>query len=168
MNAFLPILGLIGRFAVGAAFVVSGFSKAVGSPADFAAVIDAYAIVPASLTLPMAKAMPWLELVLGTYLLAGLERRRVAAALGVFLLMFEWALGSAKFRGIDLGTCGCFGRVGPQLQPWQAMVLDAVLLALAVAVWMDRTGLYSLDRYFERDAQAPPPPPRAERRRTAA
>jgi uncharacterized membrane protein YphA (DoxX/SURF4 family) len=156
-----------GRLLLGAAFLASGFTKAVGSPQDFAFVIESYRLLPASLALPLARVLPWAELLLGAFVLTGYWLRRSALALTGLLLMFLWALLTAQARGLELGDCGCFGRLGPKLDLWQTTLLDLALLGLALAVWRGPSGRWTLDAWVEAAPEPPAErrPGRAERRR---
>ena len=134
---------------IGATFIVSGYVKATAPPQEFAMVIELYDLVPTSWALAMAHTFPWAELFLGAFLITGYYRRQSAAAAGGFLVMFIGALVAAQARGIDLAGCGCFGKIGPELKLWQSTLLDVVLAGLALAVWKDRAGAWTLDRWIE-------------------
>jgi len=155
-DALWSWLGLAGRVMVGLAFLVSGYSKAVSAPQEFAAVIESYQIVPLDWTVPMATAMPWFELFLGAFVLTGYFRRKSAIGIGAMLVAFIWALVTAQARGIDLGSCGCFGRF-LTLKPWQATLLDVTLSFLTFSIWKDTIGKFSLDGWIE-GTPVPPAP----------
>jgi len=138
-----------GRFLVGAVFILSGFSKAVSPPQEFAAAIEAYQVMPPELIPAAARALPWAELVLGAFLLAGYWRRISALGLATLLFAFLWALVTAQIRGLEIGECGCYGRFGPKLKPWQATLSDLAFLALALSAWRERSGPWTLDRWID-------------------
>jgi uncharacterized membrane protein YphA (DoxX/SURF4 family) len=134
------------RLAVGAIFVLAGALKLL-NPGTFTATLLAYDIVPVWLLRPLALTLPWLEALLGGYLLVGLFARPAAwAAIGL-LAVFSVAIGQALARGLSLEDCGCFGDLtqrAPQLTLLLGgtsagagdIVRDGVyaLLALAVAL----------------------------------
>ena len=70
-------------------------------------IIANYAILPDFLVTLPALVLPWLELVAGLCLAAGLWTRSSALLLSLLLLVFIVALGFNALRGIDL-SCGCF------------------------------------------------------------
>ena len=74
-----PNATLLSRLMLGVVFLISGVSK-VGDPGAFAANISAYKIVPEGIVQPMALGVPWLETMLGLYLLIGLFLRWSALA----------------------------------------------------------------------------------------
>jgi uncharacterized membrane protein YphA (DoxX/SURF4 family) len=150
-------LGLLGRVVVGLAFLVSGYSKAVAPPQEFAAVIETYQIVPGAWSVPMATVLPWIELFLGAFVLTGYYRRKSAVGVGAMLCAFVWALVTAQLRGIELDSCGCFGRL-IEFKPWQATLLDVTMSGLCFAVWKDSRGPFSLDGWIEGS-----PPSRAKK-----
>jgi uncharacterized membrane protein YphA (DoxX/SURF4 family) len=144
-------LGALGRVALGAAFMTSGYSKLVAPVQEFQAVLESYQLLPRDMTLPFATVMPWLELFLGAFVLLGYWRRKSAVGLGALLSMFVLALLTAQARGLDLGSCGCFGRFF-SVEPWKMTLIDVTLSWLAFCVWKDRLGPISLDRWIGDDA----------------
>jgi hypothetical protein len=104
-------------------------------------------VLPVAAIRPLALTLPWIELLIGGYLLAGLFTRAAAWAAIALLAVFSAAIAQALLRGLSLENCGCFGEL-TQSFPQLAFVLggasvgpgdivrDAVyaLLALVVAV----------------------------------
>ena len=153
MNATIKAnLGIVARVLVGLAFIISGFHKAVAPPQDFAAVMEAYYILPESWLMPFATLMPWAQLLFGVFLAAGYLTRLSAAAITGMLAVFFGALLSTRIRGVPLDHCGCFGNV--ILTPTQAMGIDAVLLALAVCAYRYGRGRLSLDIWIDAGTDA--------------
>jgi uncharacterized membrane protein YphA (DoxX/SURF4 family) len=120
------------RFVIGGVLLYAGFSKAIGPQAEFAAAIEAYKLVPNTLLNPLAMIVPWIELAIGTYLVAGFAVRASAAAAAGLFSVFLFALISTLVRGIDLGSCGCFGAV--LLSPKQTIGIDIILLLSSITV----------------------------------
>jgi uncharacterized membrane protein YphA (DoxX/SURF4 family) len=79
----------------------------------------------------VARALPWLELVLGVLLLAGLQLRLTAVATATLLAGFYAAMIYAYSAGSGI-DCGCFG-VGEAVSA-RTLVRDGALLAAAVAL----------------------------------
>lgn len=146
--------GVAGRWIVGSVFFFSGLSKAAAPAQEFAAVLEGYYLLPDGMIPFMSRAFPWAELLLGAYLLAGLCTRACSIALGAMLLCFEGALGIALSKGVPLDNCGCFGQ-SLHLKPWQAMTLDALLLALCWLAYRGGNGAWSLDRWVESAGRGP-------------
>ncbi len=109
-----PRLTLLVRLILGVTFVLAALPK-IGDPPSLAKAIWAYQLVPALALNPMALVLPWLELLCGLALLAGVWVRAAALWVGALLLAFSLALAVnlAQHRPID---CGCFGTAGPRTE----------------------------------------------------
>ncbi len=98
---------------LGAVFVYASLDK-IAKPLDFARILYHYQVIGPSATIPplvpnlVAVMLPWVELVAGLLLIVGVLRREAAAVVGVMLILFLTAVGSALYRGIDIENCGCF------------------------------------------------------------
>jgi putative oxidoreductase len=144
----LSAAGLAARLILGAVFLFAGAQKAAGPVEEFAVIISGYGLLPPGMTMGAAAVIPWLEVFLGLSLMAGYFTREAAAALGALSASFILALLSVKLRGYELPNCGCFGG-GIHLTMWQAMALDAALLACAAAAFKAGSARLSLDRWAE-------------------
>ena len=141
-----PVLRLI----PGAVLAVSGYLKAVRPASEFAATLESYWIVPAVLVFPLARVVPWVELLVGLSLLVGFMTRLSAfLAMGLFAT-FVAVLAQSVFRKLPMADCGCFGQVGPHLQPIQALSFDAGLLVLCFLVFLDTERMFAVDKWIER------------------
>jgi uncharacterized membrane protein YphA (DoxX/SURF4 family) len=171
--AFLrgPYPTLVSRLVVGGVFLLTGILKAL-DVASFDRSIRAYQMVPGALVPIMANGLPWLEIVVGAYVLAGLYRRWSALASGALLIIFMIAMGQALARGLTL-QCGCFGTAltGAALRDEVSIgsiLRDGVWLLMAAHLYFV-PGIWTADGYLARrgtlslaDAPAPDPaaPPR--------
>jgi len=122
-----PVL-LALRLFLGAIFLYAAYTKLRDPWMMFAMSIDAYQILPEWAVLMLGRTLPWLELLLGLLLAAGLRLRYTAVSatvlLGAFFASMLWAF--AKGMAID---CGCFGpgdTIGPR-----TLARDGVLLAMS-------------------------------------
>jgi uncharacterized membrane protein YphA (DoxX/SURF4 family) len=82
----------------------------------------------------VAGVLPWLEIVIGLLLLAGIATRAVAVVSAVLLLGFMAGVAQARARGLSI-DCGCFGG-GGAVDPGQTtygreLLRDAGFLLLA-------------------------------------
>lgn len=139
---------LAARLLLGGLFMVAGYSKASFPPEAFAASLEAYQLFPEPLLMPIAMVLPWVELLLGAFLVCGYFTRPAAAGLGALLGGFLLSLLSVIVRGLQLDSCGCYGAWGPQLTPHQAFAFDCVLAGLAVMLYLRRDDALSLDRWI--------------------
>jgi uncharacterized membrane protein YphA (DoxX/SURF4 family) len=145
---------VIFRIVVGGIFVFSGFTKLMFPPEEFAELIRGYQIAPQSLIHPLAILLPWVELLSGAFFLMGLFTRVAAFLVAVQLAVFMAILSSVLARGINLEDCGCFAAIGFKETPLQALIRDAVLLALVVLFIRSKKTAFSLDSSFQETSQA--------------
>ncbi len=139
-----PALALILRLYLAGVFIYASLHK-INFPAEFADNIAGYLIVPYWMINPLAVFMPWLELVSGLFLLAGVRVRAASVVIGAMLVMFTLAVTVAMIQDTPIG-CGCFQSVGEAIS-WWTVLRDLVWLAMAAHVFLyDR--LVHLDRLF--------------------
>src|SRR5881409_934674 len=94
------------RLALGAIFVYAAWPK-IYDPPSFAHLIWNYQILPSVLINPMAIVLPWVEIICGLALIAGMYRRGAALLIGCMLAVFTVALVVDILRDIPV-NCGCF------------------------------------------------------------
>lgn len=94
------------RLAMAALFIVASIAKIV-HPAAFANTLNHYQLLPATLIPWMALIQPWLELVVGVLLIAGLWLPGAVGLLNLLLFMFTGAILINTLRGLNI-DCGCF------------------------------------------------------------
>lgn len=94
------------RLILAGVFIYSGYVK-IQEPLQFAVAISDYKLVPENLIFPMAKYLPWFEIILGAAILIGWKIRYFSAAAAALLLVFIAVLGITIARGIE-ANCGCF------------------------------------------------------------
>jgi uncharacterized membrane protein YphA (DoxX/SURF4 family) len=140
----LTLAVLIARVAVGIVFIWAGASK-IGHADVFAAQITAFRIVPHALIAPLALLLPFFEVLLGGYLVAGLYTRVSAVVAAVQLAIFATAIGSAVARGLSL-SCGCFGPGDKTVTSWPEVGRDVLFALVAAFVAWRAPGMLALDR----------------------
>lgn len=94
------------RLALGLIFVLASVDKLL-HPEAFAKIIFNYQILPDSFINITAIILPWLELLLGGLLLAGLWLPGAVLLTNLLLVMFWGTLIFNIARGLDV-QCGCF------------------------------------------------------------
>jgi uncharacterized membrane protein YphA (DoxX/SURF4 family) len=137
-------LVLVLRVAIGGIFIVAGASK-VGHAPLFAAQIAGFRILPEAVVAPLAVMLPFLEILLGGYLIVGFFTRVAAWAAVVLLAVFDLAIASAVVRGLTV-SCGCFGPNDATVTTWSEVARDAIFVALALIVALRPPGTLALDR----------------------
>ena len=133
-----PTVTLAARVVLGLVFIAAALPK-IADPPGFAKAIWAYQLVPAAALNPLALVLPWLELLCGLALVAGVWVRPAVLWVGTLLLTFSLALAInlARHRPVD---CGCFGSAAPKTEAQRltdmrwVLLRDAGLLLLAAQV----------------------------------
>jgi uncharacterized membrane protein YphA (DoxX/SURF4 family) len=97
------------RIVLGGLFVYAGITKALG-PLDFAQNIRNYRLVGQGLSFVAAVILPWLEILAGLALAAGVWKRGAALLVSGLLVFFIVLILVTMVRGIDV-DCGCFGAI---------------------------------------------------------
>jgi putative oxidoreductase len=123
---------LILAWLFGMVFIWTGWLK-VQDPAQFLVNIRSFRILPDPFAAWLALGLPWLEIFAGLAVLTGWLRKGGLLLLNAALVIFGIALISAWVRRLDI-ECGCFGGKHGATSIEEALVRDAVLLA--VGLWL--------------------------------
>ena len=97
---------LLSRFVLGVIFIYASIDKII-DPISFSSTIDNYHISPYSLNNIAALVIPWLELIIGVFLICGIFINGSSFIAILLLLFFIFILTQALLRGINV-DCGCF------------------------------------------------------------
>ena len=99
-------LPLICRITLGIIFIYASYEKIL-DPVGFSKNIHNYHITPIAIENLAALIIPWLELIIGVFLIFGLFLEGTTSIIIALLVFFIMILSQAVFRGIDV-HCGCF------------------------------------------------------------
>ena len=121
---------LAARLLMAGIFIYASIDK-IAHPAAFAKDVYNYQILPDALINLTALVLPWLELLLGLCLLAGIWLPGAVLTVNGLLLVFLAALVFNLARGLDV-NCGCFGAggLGPSMSTGGYLLRDMAFLAL--------------------------------------
>jgi uncharacterized membrane protein YphA (DoxX/SURF4 family) len=97
---------LLARLILGFVFIYASIDKIL-HPGKFAEIIYNYQILPDLLINPTAIVLPWLELILGAFLLVGIWLPGAVFLTNLLLAVFLGAMVFNLARGLDI-HCGCF------------------------------------------------------------
>lgn len=139
-----PFLALLVRFYIGGIFVYASLHK-INLPAEFSDNIASYLLVPYWLVNPMAIFLPWIELVSGVCLMAGIRVRASASIICGLLLIFTIAVIVVLIKKTPI-DCGCFQNVGDTVS-WLTVGRDLIWLIMGLYVYK-YDSLIHLDRLF--------------------
>ena len=108
------------RWTLGGIFIYVGGAKLL-EPEIFAALIEAYGIVPEGLLMPVAIGLSLLEVIAGIGLL--FDIRGSLALITGLLVLFMMVLGYGILMGLDV-DCGCFGPEDPEVEALHGLRLS--------------------------------------------
>ena len=132
------VLLLAGRLVLGGVFVYAAYTKLIQHWSLFAISINSYRILPDWAVELLARGLPWVELLLGLWLLAGVGLRYASGVASGLLLFFFAVMLRAHLKGQGI-DCGCFG-FGEAISG-KTLLRDGLLVLLALGVtlasWFD-------------------------------
>jgi uncharacterized membrane protein YphA (DoxX/SURF4 family) len=144
------------RLLLALVFLLAGASK-VGQPWVFVHTVEQYQLLPEGVARPFALALPWVELLVGFYLLIGLFTRVTAMVASALLLLFICALATQLARGTTAIGCGCFSGLsgtvvgylsgGNTIGAWD-LIRDGLLLLMALAIAATPRPLLAVDAWL--------------------
>jgi uncharacterized membrane protein YphA (DoxX/SURF4 family) len=140
MNAAVFVV----RVLLGGLLLVTGALK-VGHAPDLAAAIAGFRLLPAAAIGPLALALPFFELMLGGYLVAGLFTRVAAIVACAQFVVYAAAIASAVIRHIP-ANCGCFGPNDVAVADWPHVAFDLSLALVCAFVAYGAPGSFAVDR----------------------
>ncbi len=139
------------RIVVGSILLASGFSKVIHPYQNFLYVVQAYQLLPGWAETLAAIVMPWVELMIGLFLVLGLWTIQVLRWALMLFAVFIVVVAQALMRVLPLDHCGCFGS-WIQATPRQIIVFDSfcfLVLMVLLRHWT-KTRRFSLDERFTR------------------
>ena len=112
MNYLLngPVI-LLARLILGGIFIFASLDK-ISNPDAFATAIGNYHVMPFGLENLLALILPWLELLSGIFIIAGIMVDGAAIMIIMMNMVFIIAISQALARGISI-ECGCFSVSSP-------------------------------------------------------
>ena len=124
------------RWTLGLIFIYASFHKIL-SPADFAKIIYGYDLFPGALINLIAVMLPFVELVSGLSLIAGIYPRSAALIINTMLLAFIIALSINIVRGHEF-DCGCFSssEIGYTTSVKLSLLRDVIFFVLGLHVYL--------------------------------
>ena len=144
-------LPLIFRIILGVIFIYASYHKIL-DPVAFSDNIHNFHITPTFVENLVALIIPWMELIVGVFLIIGVFLEGSVSITISMLVFFIIILSQAVFRGIDV-HCGCFkteadvGVTDLRFELIRRIVEDFLLLGMAFVVRMgDKFSLSNKDK----------------------
>jgi uncharacterized membrane protein YphA (DoxX/SURF4 family) len=123
------------RIVLGGLFVYAGIVKVL-APLDFAQNIRNYDLVGQSLSFIAAIVLPWLEILAGAFLIAGIWQRGAALVISGLLAFFIALTIVTMIRGLGV-DCGCFGAIDRKAG-LSVVLEDLAMLYLGLCILFER------------------------------
>jgi uncharacterized membrane protein YphA (DoxX/SURF4 family) len=150
------IAEIVIRIVLGAIFVYAAYIKLKDPWALFAMNIESYKVLPLWGVQLVARGLPWLEMVIGLLLIAGIFRQIATVITSLLLLLFFSLMVRAFVTGQEI-NCGCFGP-GEAIS-WKTLLRDGSMLA--GALFITAMSFMSRGRAASTESAAPEPAFRA-------
>ena len=128
-------LVILCRLVLGGVFIYASLDK-IANPAEFAKAIGNYHVLPFGLENLLALFLPWLELLTGILLIAGIMVDGATILIISMNIIFIFAISQALARGISI-ECGCFSvsTEGGSNIGFQTILRDFVYLIMAFIIF---------------------------------
>jgi uncharacterized membrane protein YphA (DoxX/SURF4 family) len=157
-----PYLLFALRLVVGLILLFSAAGK-LPHQAEFISAVQAHGILPGVLASLYGSVLPWLELIVGVLLVAGLFTRFAAGVTLLMVISFLVANGTAVFHNVRNWdtACGCFRWI--TVRTGDAVIIDIVLIVFTVVLLAHAQRFLSLDRVLRRWYHLDQPEPEPDR-----
>ena len=140
-------LSFLFRLFLGVLFIYASIDKIL-HPAEFAKIVYNFHILPGFLINIFAIILPWLEFLIGVFLILGIALESMAFLATSLLVIFMVALGVNLIRGIDI-NCGCFSTASSSKSNLsKRLIEDIIFLAMSLQVLKCNKGFLTLKNLF--------------------
>lgn len=127
-----PWLAFALRLYMGGLFIYASVYK-INYPAEFAGSIASYELAPYWAVGVMAMVMPWLELISGVLVVAGIRPKAAILVLAAMMALFTVSIVITLLRGVPIG-CGCFHSLEDPIS-WRTFFRDVIWLGMTIHVY---------------------------------
>ncbi len=148
-----PWVGLLFRLITGVVFIWASYDKIL-HPQEFLRIVHNYRILPAALEPLFTLALPWLEFLVGVFLIFGFLTEASALITTGMLVLFVVSIAAALLRHIDI-DCGCFSTTQSVKVGMDLIYRDLALLIPALLILVRPSRFLALDSLLAK-RNAPP------------
>lgn len=140
------------RVLIGFIFAYAGFTKLMSPMENFRGMIASYEVFPYEIVPAIAMALPWIEFILGSFLILGYAPRLSFMASAALALGFLLVLGASNAILEGGGKdCGCFGENSPiRLTVHQVFFMDLTIFFLSLKLSRVNRHFFSLDSFLSK------------------
>ena len=144
---------LLFRILLGLIFLFAGIAK-ISDPVRFIFTLRQFNLFSEAVIPFMALYLPWLEFILGLFLILGLLYRASAFLLACLNTMFAIAILTVVVRGMEI-DCGCFGMLAdilkiPDSADIKAIIRNVIFIGISVYIFIVKKTLFSLENYLRK------------------
>jgi Methylamine utilisation protein MauE len=132
-----PALGVLIVIAFAALYAQAAWHK-LRAPGEFAAVLEAYALLPRSAAPAVARLLPLAELAVAVGLVVPGSSQAAALVASALLLLYALAMAINLARGRHELDCGCLGPYRRRRVSWWMVGRNGVLAATAALAALPR------------------------------
>lgn len=137
-------VAIVLRFYIGGIFIYASMNK-INYTAEFAETIASYQIVPHWSVNIMAVILPWVELICGILLVAGIRTRSATVIIGCLMIIFTIAIFINLIKGTSI-SCGCFSTMGEKIS-WWTFSRDIIWMMMIVHIFFYDKALHLGKRF---------------------
>lgn len=146
-------LSFIFRIILGGIFLISGLAK-ISDPVRFILTLREFRLFPEMIVPFTAVYLPWLEFILGLFILVGLMHRTASLILAFLIGSFTFSILSIIVRGIEV-DCGCFGLLAdmlhiPDMADMKAVIRNLLFIGMSIYIFRAKRTIFSLENYFKK------------------
>lgn len=136
------------RLIIGFVFIYASVYK-IANPEEFAKNIANYRILPLFLINFVAIFLPWLELIMGLFIIFGIFIKSTSYLLVICMSVFTFLVLITILRGIDI-NCGCFSSdINSTPIGWKKFFENILLLLISIILYYSDENFLSVERYFK-------------------
>lgn len=134
------------RVIVGFVFIFASIHK-IADPESFAKSIENYRVLPIFFINVVAITIPWIELIIGLFLIFGVLIKASSFITAFLMAFFSILVLLTIIRGIDI-SCGCFSSNTPNPIGWQKFFENIALFILSLLVYYSKEAYLAVEKYF--------------------
>jgi len=124
------IISIIVRFVLGGIFITAGIPKILDT-ASFAGAVFNYHLLPDIFINIFAMTLPWLEVIVGSFLIIGIWMQGTVILYNLLMISFIAAVYVNISRGLDI-SCGCFSTDPVEIINMGTILRDVVILSASI------------------------------------
>lgn len=143
-------VSFIFRIVVGGIFLIAGLAK-ISDPVRFLLTLREFQLFPEMIIRFLAVYLPWLEFILGLFIILGILYRTSALFLAFLNAVFTLAILSVIIRGMEI-DCGCFGLFAdilklPDSADIKAVIRNLLFISICLYIFFIKETVFSLENY---------------------